>query len=387
MIMNSSSLSFSSAKGLDLDQVRSEINQLDAELVQLLNQRARLSIAVGQLKESGRESVFKPFREKDVLDRILAVNPGPLPAEHLQAIYREILSSSRSLQRPQRVVYLGPEGTFSYYAGLHYLGQASSFSPCPGLEGVFRAVRTRQAELGIIPLENSLQGSVGQSLDLFLRFEVFIQAEIYCRISHSLLSNSENLSDIQVVYSHPQALQQCTTWLSSHLPQAKIVPMTSTAAGAERVQTESGAAAIAHPGLARSLGLHVLSSGIEDLPENWTRFLIIGPDIPPQGNRDKTSLVFTLSDRPGSLATVLNLLAREGVNMKKLESRPSRNERWQYVFFADVECDLSALEYTQLMQDLEQACHSLRILGSYPNGPGLDLALSAQELEIDGQTN
>ncbi len=369
----------------DLDQVRKEINQVDAELVQLLNKRARLSISVGQLKDSGRESVFKPFREKDVLDRILAANPGPLPAEHLQAIYREILSSSRSLQRPQRVVYLGPEGTFSYYAGLHYLGRASSFTPCPGLEEVFRAVRSRQAELGIIPLENSLQGSVGQSLDLFLRFEVFIQAEIFCRISHSLLAATDNLADIQVIYSHPQALQQCTTWLNSHVPQARIVPMESTAAGAKRVQTESGAAAIAHPGLARSLGLKVLHTGIEDLPENWTRFLIIGPDHPPQGNRDKTSLVFTLPDRPGSLAAVLNLLAREGVNMKKLESRPARGERWQYVFFGDVECDLSGQEYAQLMQDLEQACHSLRILGSYPNGPGLDLAVSQAEDEIDGQ--
>lgn len=381
---NGPSPSSGSVHDLDLDQVRIEINQVDAELVQLLNKRARLSIAVGQLKDSGRESVFKPFREKDVLDRILEVNPGPLPAEHLQAIYREILSSSRSLQRPQRVVYLGPEGTFSYYAGLHYLGQASSFTPCPGLEEVFRSVRTRQAELGIIPLENSLQGSVGQSLDLFLRFEVYIQAEIFCRISHSLLSSAENLSDIQVVYSHPQALQQCTTWLNSHIPQARIVPMPSTAAGAKRVQTEPGAAAIAHPGLARSLGLKVLRTGIEDLPENWTRFLIIGPDHPPLGNRDKTSLVFTLPDRPGSLATVLNLLAREGVNMKKLESRPSRGERWQYVFFADVECDLSGQEYAQLMQDLERACHSLRILGSYPNGPSLDLASSPAGEETEG---
>ena len=378
--MSSPSPSPAPAEHANLEQVRDEINQVDDELVLLLNKRAQLSISVGRFKETGQESVFKPFREKDVLDRIIAVNSGPLPAEHLQAIYREILSSSRSLQRPQRVVFLGPEGTFSYYAGLHYLGRASSFSPCPGLEEVFRSVRSRRAELGIIPLENSLQGSVGQSLDLFLRYEVFIQAEIFCRISHSLLSTHKDLADIQVVYSHPQALQQCTAWLNSHVPQAQIVPMPSTAAAAERVQTETGAAAIAHPGLARSLRLKVLGTGIEDLPENWTRFLIIGPDHPPQGNRDKTSLVFTLPDRPGSLAAVLNLMAREGVNMKKLESRPSRGERWQYVFFADVECDLSGQEYSRLMQDMEQACHSLRVLGSYPNGPGLDLA-ATPELE------
>jgi chorismate mutase/prephenate dehydratase len=170
-------------------------------------------------------------------------------------------------------------------------------------------------------------------------------------------------------------LQQCTQWIRSNLPNAGIIPEESTAAAARRVMDKRDEAAIGHPALAQLLGLKVVKKGIEDLPENWTRFLIIGSTAPPPGNQDKTSLLFTLPDRPGSLASVLNLLAREGVNMKKLESRPMRGEKWQYVFFTDVECDLSKKEYVNLMQDLESACHSLRVLGSYPNGPYLDVSV------------
>ncbi len=356
-----------------LKDLRLEINRIDQQLLKLLNQRAALSLEVGRLKTRQDESVFKPFREKDVLQSLVSQNPGPLPNKHLEAIYREILSSSRSLQLPQRVLYLGPEGTFSYFAGLHYLGHCAEFQPCSDLEAVFKGVRNQSAELGIIPLENSLQGTVGQSLDLFLHYNIYIQAEIFCKISHSLLCKGQDPQQIELVYSHPQALQQCTQWLKSHLPQAGIVPMESTAAAARMVQDNAKLAAIAHPALAHSLGLNLLHTNIEDLPENWTRFLIISSVRPLAGNRDKTSLLFTLPDRPGSLARILNLLAREQVNMKKLESRPLRGEKWQYVFFADLECDLSGQEYTDLLQKLEDNCHSLRVLGSYPNGPQLDV--------------
>ncbi len=356
-----------------LSEIRREISRVDRDILTLLNRRAQLSIEVGRLKREGKEGVFKPFREKDVLRELEKNNPGPLPREHLLAIYREILSSSRSLQRPQRVVYLGPEGTFSYFAALYYFGHSVSYSPKYVLEDVFKAIRDKDADLGVIPLENSLQGTVGQSLDMFLKYQLYIQAEIFCKISHSLLSRSEELGNIEVVYSHPQALQQCSIWLKTRLPRVKIVPVESTAAGAKMAAENPEAAAIAHPALAPSLGLNVLEKGIEDLPENWTRFLIIGAEEPPPGNRDKTSLLFTLPDRPGALARILNLLAMENVNMKKLESRPLRGEKWQYVFFCDVECDLTGEEYTALLKDIKHSCHSLRILGSYPNGPYIDL--------------
>jgi chorismate mutase/prephenate dehydratase len=357
----------------ELVRLREEISRVDDDLVALLNRRSALSREIGRLKSDSRDTVFQPFREKEVLQKILDRNTGPMPEEHLRAVYREILSSSRSLQRRQSVVYLGPEGTFSYFAGLHYLGRSAEYLPTGVLEDVFRNVRQGDADLGIIPLENSLQGTVGQSLDLFLRYEVFIQAEIFCKITHSLLAACQSLSEVRVVHSHPQALQQCTSWLSAQLPQAEVVPAESTAAAAERVNGRDSEAAIAHPALAERFDLNVLQTGIEDLPENWTRFLIIGPKMPPPGNRDKTSLLFTLTDKPGSLAGMLNRLAEEGVNMKKLESRPMRGERWQYVFFSDVECDLTLDRYDRLLRSLRDNCHNLRILGSYPNGPYLDL--------------
>jgi chorismate mutase/prephenate dehydratase len=237
---------------------------------------------------------------------------------------------------------------------------------------VFRAVAGKEAELGIIPLENSLQGSVGQSLDLFLKYSVYIQAEIFCKISHSLLSKESALSSIKKVYSHPQALGQCAGWLRTHLPEANIVPMESTAAAAKKVTQDTHSAAIGHVKLSEMHGLNILSRSIEDLPDNWTRFMIIGPTMPIGENHEKTSIVFTLPDKSGALVNVLNLLATESINMKKLESRPLRSEKWQYVFFTDVECDLMLEKYAALRQGLANNCHSLRILGSYPSGPYLD---------------
>ncbi|ACV67418.1 prephenate dehydratase [Desulfohalobium retbaense] len=369
---NQDEMTMTDTSTISLETLRDAIDGVDQELLHLLNRRAQLSLQVGEAKSTTKGAIFKPFREKAVLERLSAHNPGPLPQDHLESIYREILSSSRALQRPQRVVYLGPEGTFSYFAGVHALGGSAEFHDQPTLEDVFHAVSCGRAELGIIPLENSLQGTVGQSLDLFLMYEVFIQAEVFCRISHSLLSCNGDKGGITTVYSHPQALQQCGGWLRQHLPQAKVVPVESTAAAAARVKNASEAA-IGHSALAGLYQLQVVASHIEDLPENWTRFLVIGRGAPPAGNRDKTSLLFSVPDKPGALAGVLNLLAREGVNMRKLESRPMRGERWKYVFFADLECDLGREEYTQLLQALEANCHSFRVLGSYPNGQALDM--------------
>ncbi|WP_028575728.1 prephenate dehydratase [Desulfonatronovibrio hydrogenovorans] len=352
-----------------LKEIRTRISNLDEKILQLLNRRAALSLQVGQIKSQARDSIFKPFREKEVLNGLAGKNQGPLPDEHLRAIYREIFSSSRSLQQKQRVAYLGPEGTFSYFAGVEYLGQSADFFPKDNLEDVFRAVDAREAELGIIPLENSLQGSVGQSLDLFLKFEVFIHAEIFCRISHALLSRESDLAAINKVYSHPQALQQCSIWLRANLPGIPVIPDESTAQAARRAAKEKGAAALGHRDLARIFHLNLLEQGLEDTPDNWTRFLVISSLPPETGNKEKTSLLFTVTDKPGSLVTALQVLSRKGINMKKLESRPMRLEKWRYVFFTDVECDLTSEEYREVLTELESSCHFLRILGSYPHGP------------------
>ncbi|WP_297048224.1 prephenate dehydratase [uncultured Desulfovibrio sp.] len=368
-----------------LAAIRGEIDAVDGELLRLFNQRAALSREVGRIKAEAPGIIFKPLRERDLLDSLAARNPGALPEPHLRAIWREILSSSRALQRPQNVAYLGPEGTFSYFAGVEYLGHAACFHPCRDIAGVFEEVCSGACELGVVPLENSLQGTVGVSFDLFLKHDVVIEAELFSRISHCLLSTAESLARIRTVYSHPQPLAQCGGWLRAHLPAAALVPVESTAAAAERAVAEADTAAIGNGKLADLLGLGVLARRIEDEPGNWTRFVIIAPrtadaraGVVPrptpgdQAGADKTSLLFTLPDRAGALSTVLELLAADGINMRKLESRPLHGQLGKYVFFADVESDLDHPRHADLLRRLGHACTSFRILGSYPTGPQLD---------------
>ncbi|HBE93884.1 MAG TPA: chorismate mutase, partial [Desulfovibrio sp.] len=217
---------------LDLLQLRKNIDSLDDQILDLLNQRAAISVAVGRTKADSVETVFKPFREKEVLDRLIAHNAGPLPENHLRAIYREIMSSSRRLQRPERVVYLGPEGTFSYFAGLEYMGRSAELSPRATFEDIFRAVSDGEAELGVIPLENSLQGTVGQVVDLFMLFPVFIHAELFSRITHCLMGKAGTVAEVREIHSHPQPLDQCAHWLKNNMPGRVLVPEGSTAAAA-----------------------------------------------------------------------------------------------------------------------------------------------------------
>lgn len=366
-----------------LNEIRSEIDAVDRELLRLLNVRARLSREVGKIKAGNTGIIFQPLRERELLDKLAGENPGELPEEHLRAIWREILSSSRALQRPQNVAYLGPEGTFSYFAGLEYLGRSAKFHPCRDIAQIFEEVTKGNCELGVVPLENSLQGTVGVSFDLFLKHNVAIEAELYSRISHCLLSNSPSLAQITRVYSHSQPLAQCGTWLRAHLPQAALIPVESTAAAARMAAEEEGAAAIGNCRLSAMLGMDVLARGIEDEQGNWTRFVIISPakgrEGAPKQGADKSSLLFTLLDKPGTLASVLELLAHNHVNMRKLESRPLRGQPWRYVFFCDVESDLNNPEYKPLLDALAQNCTSFRILGSYPMGPQLD------RITTDGQ--
>lgn len=377
-----------------LNQIRGEIDIIDRKLLALLNERAALSLEVGRIKAEDRDTVFKPLREKDLMDKLKNLNSGPLPQEHMLSIWREIISSSRALQRPQRVAYLGPEGTFSYFAGLEYLGRSANFQPCKDIAQIFEKVRDGQCDLGVVPLENSLQGTVGVSFDLFHKYDVKIEAELYSRISHYLLSNSPSYANIKKIYSHPQPLAQCQGWLRTHVPNAALIPVESTAAAAERAADEPDAAAIGNGKLASLNNLNILASHIEDEPGNWTRFVIIAQDkspypgmpsaTPEPGGRkgaDKTSLLFTLPDKPGSLAAVLEMMAQNGVNMRKLESRPLKGQPWRYVFFCDVESDLQSSEHSNLPEKLAQCCTSFRILGSYPAGPQLDRVSRTGEAE------
>lgn len=301
------------------------------------------------------------------------------------------------LATPLRAAYLGPEGTFSYFAAHDYLhghmparaGEAACIA-CPDLADVFEAVASGACLLGFVPLENSLRGTVGQSFDLFLQHDVTIVAELYARISHCLLGHENNLAAIRVVYSHPQPLAQAGGWLRAHLPGVPQVALESTAAAAQRAAAEPGAAAVGHWRLSALHKLHVLARAIEDDAANWTRFVIItrdraacsalvAPGTPPgspPSSRDehRSSLLFTLPDKPGALAAILNLLAEADINMRKLESRPlirPGGENWKYAFFVDVECDMGDAAHAPVLEALRGRCETLRLLGTYPQGPYL----------------
>ncbi len=372
-----------------LKEIRGEIDRIDEDMLRLLNARAALSREVGIIKANTGGHVFRPLREREQLDRLEKLNPGKLPNDHLAAIWREILSSSRALQRPQNVAYLGPEGTFSYFAGVEYLGRSARFHPCRDIAQIFEKVSRGDCELGVVPLENSLQGTVGASFDLFLKYPVVIEAELYSRISHCLLSSAASMTAIRKVYSHPQPLAQCGRWLRTHLPNAALIPAESTAAAAALAVEEPDAAAIGNCRLSTMLGIDIAARSIEDDSGNWTRFVIIaaqmGSGFVDHQGADKTSLLFTLPDRPGSLAEVLELMAENRVNMRKLESRPLSGQPWRYVFFCDVESDLNHPEYEGLLRKLEEACNSFRILGSYPAGPQLERITTEPESQKENE--
>ena len=358
----------------ELAELRVGLDAVDSEILRLLNIRAEFSLKTGRLKAHTGSPVFRPAREQALLAALENRNTGPLPSAHLRAIYREILSSSRALQQPLRVAFLGPEGTFSHMAAREYFGTAMLCKAKKTLHDVFEAVEKGNCDLGMVPLENSLNGSVGQSLDLFASHQnVHVQAEWISRIRLSLMRPAQQdeagappcLDGISVVYSHPQPLGQCTQWLRENLPAARQVSVESTAVAAQRAAQEPGTAAIGHAGIAATLGLHVLAEGIEDTADNWTRFFIIGPQKTETDGANTSSLVFSLADKPGSLAAVLNAFAHASINMTKLESRPMRHVRWKYLFFTDVDCNLDDPAHAPVLEAVRSHCHSVRVIGAY----------------------
>jgi chorismate mutase/prephenate dehydratase len=355
-----------------LELVRAGINKTDTQILRLLNKRAALSVEAGKIKAQDDSPVFRPGREEAVLDRLIAANKGPLPDDHLRAVYREILSSSRALQRSLRVAFLGPEGTFSHMACQEYFGRGFTGAPVQRMDEIFSAVEKRDCDLGIVPVENSVYGTVVQSLDLFVTHNVHVQAEWFSRIRLCLISREESTATVRRVYSHSQPLGQCSGWLKDNLPHAEQISTESSVFAAERAAGEAGSAAVCRPGMGERLKLNTLASGIEDLPDNRTRFFVIGPD--PAAERKastaplKSSILFIIPDRPGSLATVLQSFFQAGINLSKLESRPMRGESWQYIFFADLDCDITAQQYAGLLENLRYGCLQVRILGAYHSG-------------------
>lgn len=350
----------------ELEELRRAIDALDAELVRLLNERAVLSQRVGALKRGTPARVFVPEREAEVLANVARQNRGPLRDDDLRAIYREILSSSRALQSPPRIGYLGPAASFSNEAAREFFGAASEYVPFPSFPEIFAAVQRGQVDYGVVPVENSTEGPVQQNLDLLAEGEARVCGEITIPVAHYLLARGP-LESIERVYSHPQALAQCRRWLSEHLPGRDIQHVTSTARAAELAASEAGAAAIAPHLAAEVYGLQVLAEHIQDLTSNSTRFFVIGMHASrePTG-QDKTAICFSIKDRVGALRDVVNVFAEAGLNLSSIHSRPSKRRAWDYLFFLEIEGHVADPRVAGALREVEQHCVFLKVLGAWP---------------------
>lgn len=348
-------------------QLRNRIDEIDAQVLALVSERARCAHDIGQLK--GESAVYRPEREAQVLRRLAELNQGPLPSGAIQHLFTEIISACRALEKTPRVAYLGPKGTYSGDAVLKQFGSSAEPDPCTSIGEVFRRVESGFANYGVVPVENSTEGGIGVTLDLLLGTSLQICAEVLLPVHHCLLSNGGSLQSVTTVYAHAQALGQCGEWLSHHMANASRVPVASNAEAARRASEESGSAAIASAGAAEIYGLSILAQNIEDEPSNTTRFLVIGKqDVAPSG-RDKTSLAMSAPNRPGGLVQLLAPLARHGLSMSRLESRPSRTGVWEYVFFLDLEGHQRDAGVSAALAELHGVAGFLKILGSYPVAP------------------
>jgi chorismate mutase/prephenate dehydratase len=351
---------------MDLDALRKEIDQLDAELVRLLNERLKHAQQIGELKAKGDGEVYVPAREKAVLDRVRSLNKGPLPALALQSIYREIMSASLALERDVRVAYLGPQATFTHQAARSRFGSSVEYVHCETITDVFSEVQKGGSDYGVVPIENSTDGAVTHTLDLFVHTPLRICAEIYLSISQHLMGKGSR-KDVKRVYSKGEVFGQCRLWLHENMPGVELVPVSSTARAAERAAGETDSAAIASSLAAELYGLEVLDSDIQDLGGNMTRFLVLAKTYGGPSGDDKTSLFFTVRHKAGALYEGLEAFKRCGINMTKIESRPSKAKAWEYYFFVDIEGHADDPHVKEALAQLEEHCLLLRVLGSYPN--------------------
>ena len=349
---------------VSLSEIRSKIDALDTRLVDLLSARAKLAQQAWHAK--GNASAYKPEREAQVLRRIRELNKGPLSATALTRLFTEIMSACRALEEQMAVAYLGPEGTFSQEAVVKHFGSLTGGKPLASIDEVFRAVETGASAYGVVPVENSTEGAVGRTLDLLLNTSARICGEVNLPVRQCLMSNARSRSGIRTVYSHTQSLAQCQQWLSRHLPDAERVAVVSNAEAARMASKDKKAAAIASSTAATLYGLKLLARNIEDDPKNTTRFAVIGTaDAAPSG-RDKTSLILSTRNVPGAIHDLLTPLAKYGVSMTRLESRPARTGRWEYVFYIDIEGHQLEPQVAKALAALGRKAAFLKVLGSYP---------------------
>ncbi|WP_026816098.1 prephenate dehydratase [Arenimonas composti] len=351
-----------------LVEVRERIDAIDRQIQALIAERARWAHQVGKAKGPLKAAVdyYRPEREAQVLRQVLDRNDGPLSDEVLLRVFREIMSACLAQQEPLKVGYLGPEGTFSQQAMQKHFGHSAKGLPLASIEEVFQEVEAGHADFGVVPVENSGQGTIQSTLDMFLASPLKICGEVELAVHQHLLSRSGRLEDIERVYSHPMSLAQCKAWLRQHLPKAEKIPVASNAEAARRARGADDAAAIAGENAGHVYGLKTVAGPIEDRPDNATRFLVLGRELFPGSGHDRTSLLVYVRDQPGALYAVLSPFARHGVSMNRIESRPSHTGRWQYAFFIDVSGHVEDAAVASALAELGEYAADVRVLGAYP---------------------
>lgn len=349
-----------------IPELRKKIDEIDDKLVELLNERARVVIEVGNVKKTEKLDFHSPSREREILERLTSRNKGPFPQDTLRAVYREILASSLSLERPIKVAYLGPRATFTHQAVMQQFGLAAQDVPVENIKDVFNEVERGRADYGVVPIENSSSGAVIYTLDMFIDSDLKIAAEIALEVTQHLMNRSGRLEDVKKIYTIAPAAAQCRQWLEKNLPGVPVLDAPSTARAAEMAVEDPAAGAIASEMAAVLYGLQIAGRKIEDSASNITRFLVIAPKSPGKTGRDKTSIMFSIKDKVGALYTMLAPFAEAGINLNRLDARPSGRKVWDYVFFLDMEGHIEDEKVATAIERLRQDCMFLKVLGSYP---------------------
>ncbi len=349
---------------MDLKNLRGKIDRIDKKIIELLNQRAAEVIKVSKLKKEKNLAVYSPEREVSLLNRLKNLNKGPLGGDDIDNIFREVLSACRSQRTVLEIAYLGPQGTFTHLAAIKKFGKKPKYIPTDSISDVFDKVEADEADYGVVPIENSTEGVINYTLDMFFVSPLKICAEVTLNISHALLARSGK--NIKRVYSNPQVFPQCRKWISRSLKGVELIPVSSTAKAAMQAKKDPQGACIGNKTLADLYGLKVIASSIEDSHSNYTRFLIIAKDDSPPSGKDKTSILFSVKDRVGALYDVLSSFKSCGINLTKIESRPSKKKPWEYYFFVDFEGHQNSPSVKRGLKRLEKGCVFIKVLGSYP---------------------
>lgn len=360
---------------IDLDEIRSRINEIDERIQSLINERATFAKEVGVAKGDLGSAVeyYRPEREAEVLRNVLDRNSGPMRDEEMLRLFREIMSACLAQQEPLKIGFLGPEGTFTQTAVFKHFGHSVRALPFHTIDEVFQEVESGAADFGVVPIENSTEGSVNNTLDMFLTSPLKISGEIELRIEQHLMGKMPRLDDVQRICAHEQSLAQCRGWLREYLPHIELIGMSSNAAGARRARDEAGTAAIGPKVAADVYELKTLVNNIEDRPDNATRFLVVGRKLLAPSGLDKTTLLFSANDTAagtGILHSLLKPLAEQQINITRIESRPSQRKNWDYVFFIDIEGHAEETSIAAALSAMEKSSSLFRVLGAYPKAVG-----------------